>query len=69
MKYPLYDYQGKVTDQVFEDISQGINKILCQLPTRAGKSLIATRIIEKYTQELKEPVWFLAHTKILITQM
>lgn len=68
MKYPLYDYQKKVVDEVFEKINSGVRSILCQLPTRAGKSLVATAIIEHYLG-IKQEIWFLAHTKILISQM
>ncbi len=68
MKYPLYDYQDKVFKEVLELIKQGKRTILCQLPTRAGKSLIATALIEKYKAEEKRS-WFIGHTNILIDQM
>lgn len=68
MKYPLYDYQEKVFKEIIKKISEGKRTILCQLPTRAGKSLVATAVIEKYLSE-KEGIWFLGHTKVLIKQM
>jgi len=68
VKYPLYNYQQVVVDEIHKKISQGIRSILCQLPTRSGKSLVATSIIETYLEQ-KQSVWFLAHTKILISQM
>lgn len=68
MKFPLYDYQAKVVNEVFDLINKGTHKILCQLPTRAGKSLVATAIIEHYLAK-KEKVWFLVHTNVLLDQM
>lgn len=68
MNYKLYDYQEKVYNQVMALIHDGTRSILCQLPTRAGKSLVATAIIEYYLG-LKESVWFLCHTNVLMKQM
>lgn len=68
MKYSLYDYQSIVVEKIYKAISEGITKILCQLPTRAGKSLVATKIIEDVLSR-KEVVWFLCHTNVLIKQM
>jgi superfamily II DNA or RNA helicase len=68
LKYPLYDYQEKVYQQVIALIKKGVKRILCQLPTRAGKSLIATAIIENNLKD-KKRTWFLCHTNVLINQM
>ncbi len=68
MKYPLYDYQQIVVDKILNAISKGITKILAQLPTRAGKSLVASDIIEKY-KAMGKSVWFMCHTTVLVTQM
>lgn len=68
MKYPLYDYQAEVVKAYYKERAKGRRSILLQLPTRAGKSLVATKIIEDELGK-KNPIWFLGHTKVLIKQM
>jgi superfamily II DNA or RNA helicase len=58
-------HQQKAFDETMQAIADGKKCIMVQMPTRSGKSIVSTMLIEKYREQ---GVWFLAHTKILISQ-
>ena len=69
MKYNPYGYQQKVYEEVMDLIDAGEHSIIVQMPTRSGKSIIALLLIEYFSVMLKESVYFVGHTNILLTQM
>lgn len=69
MKYTPYDFQEKVYKDVMAEIAAGYRSVIAQLPTRAGKSIIATLLIEEFAVRQKQPVYFVGHKTILISQM
>jgi superfamily II DNA or RNA helicase len=69
MNYTLHNYQDKVFGKVMAHIHNFERSILIQMPTRSGKSAVASKLIEYFSMEKKEAVYFTGHTKILITQM
>lgn len=69
MKFKPYDFQQKVYDDVMCEIEKGERSIIAQLPTRAGKSIIATLLIEYFSGIQRQPVYFVGHKTILISQM
>lgn len=69
MNYDPYDYQEKVYSETMELINLFYRSILIQMPTRSGKSAVASMLIEHFSVWKKEPVYFVGHTKILIDQM
>ena len=69
MNYPLYDYQEEMFGKVMRHIHNFERSILIQMATRSGKSAVASKLIEYFSVEQKEAVYFVGHTKILIDQM
>lgn len=69
MKFKPWDHQTNIYNKTLQKISQGFKSILITVPTRGGKSWVATQLIKKYSIDFKMPVYFVAHTKILIKQM
>lgn len=69
MKHIPYDYQQEAYDQTMSRIDSGVRSLIIQLATRAGKSIIAAMLIEEFAVRRKEPVYFIGHKKILVTQM
>ena len=69
MKYVPYSYQKDMYDKTMELINKGEHSIAIQLPTRSGKSIVALLLIEYFSVIMKESVYFVGHTNILLTQM
>ncbi len=69
MKYVPYGYQQKVYEKVMDLIDNGEHSIIVQMPTRSGKSIVALLLIEYFSVMLKESVYFIGHTNILLDQM
>ena len=69
MKHIPWDFQQKLYTQTMDLIDSGERSIIIQLATRAGKSIIAALMIEEFAGNRKEPVYFIGHKKILVTQM
>jgi len=69
MKYTPYGYQQKVYEKVMDKIDSGERSIIVQMATRSGKSIVALLLIEYFSTMLKESVYFVGHTNILLTQM
>lgn len=69
MTYELWNHQQTVYDKVMALIDKGSRAICIQMPTRSGKSGVASKLIEHFSVDLKESVFFTGHTKILINQM
>jgi DNA repair protein RadD len=59
-----YPYQKDLFERTLSAIDEGHKGVAVYLPTRGGKSIVALQIVEHFRD-----VWFLAHTKILISQM
>ena len=69
MKYVPYGYQQKVYEKVMDLIDNGEHSIIVQMATRSGKSIVALLLIEYFSVMLKESVYFIGHTNILLNQM
>ena len=69
MKYKPYGFQQRVYKEVMDLIDNGEHSIAVQMPTRSGKSIVALLLIEYFSSMLKESVYFVGHTNILLTQM
>ncbi len=69
MKFIPYGYQQKVYEQVMDLIDNGEHSIVVRMCTRSGKSIVALLLIEYFSVMLKESVYFVGHTNILLTQM
>jgi superfamily II DNA or RNA helicase len=65
MKHTPVEHQTKAFNDTEKAIADGHKCVMIQMPTRSGKSIVSTMLIEKYREG---GVWFLAHTKILISQ-
>ena len=63
----LRDYQSSAIQQVRDHIRQGSKKIIIRAPTGAGKTVIASFIINGAVK-LEKNILFLAHRKELINQ-
>ena len=61
-----YDYQQKAFDDTIKKIDEGFRAPIIVLPTRAGKSIVATMLVEHFKGEA---VYFIGHKKILVSQM
>ena len=69
MKYVPYGFQQKVYEKVMDLIDLGEHSIAVQMPARSGKSIVALLLIEYFSVMLKESVYFVGHTTILLDQM
>ena len=69
MKFVPYGFQQKVYEKVMDKIDSGERSIIVQMATRSGKSIVALLLIEYFSTMLKESVYFVGHTNILLTQM
>jgi superfamily II DNA or RNA helicase len=67
MPFTLRPYQSKSVDVVRTHIRRGVKRVLLVAPTGAGKTVIATHMIE-CSVALGNRVLFLAHRRELITQ-
>ena len=56
--YSLRDYQQECVDAVLSDYTNGHRRVAAQLPTAAGKTIIALNLM----QRLPGPALALAHT-------
>lgn len=65
MNYPPWEHQQRLYDETEEALEQ-YRSVLIQLATRGGKAWIAARLIE---ERPGQTIYFIAHTRILITQM
>ena len=52
-----------------DSLDNGDHSIICQMATRSGKSIVALLLIEYFSLNMKESVYFVGHTKILLDQM
>ena len=62
--YSLRDYQQECVDAVLSDYTNGHRRVAAQLPTAAGKTIIALNLM----QRLPGPALALAHTDELLEQ-
>ncbi len=62
----LRDYQSEGIDKILHAF-ESFSKVLYQLPTGGGKTVIAAEIIRQYLSEGKT-VWFVVHRKDLVKQ-
>ena len=69
MKHTPYDYQQNIYSKVMELINNEERSIAVQMATRSGKSIVALLLIEYFSIKMKESVYFVGHTKILLDQM
>ncbi len=67
MAFQLREYQSRGVEQIRRHIRAGVMRVLCVAPTGAGKTVIATHIIE-CSVALGNRILFLAHRRELITQ-
>lgn len=65
--YQLRDYQTNLINQVFASWAKGSRKVLAQLPTGGGKTVIFSAIAKEFLKR-GEGVLVLAHRKELILQ-
>ena len=63
----LRDYQRDTINQLSLVMDRGVNKIILQLPTGAGKTIIAVEIIRQALEDGKR-VLFVAHRRELVFQ-
>jgi superfamily II DNA or RNA helicase len=63
----LREYQDFAIEQIKQKFQQGNKKVLLVAPTGSGKTVIASRMIEKATQKNKRCL-FVAHRRELVTQ-
>lgn len=64
-----WEHQVKMYNDIKERLDAGDRKILGVLATRGGKSWIIAQIVKQYAVEHNLPVFFIAHTHILIDGM
>ncbi|MCK4815593.1 DEAD/DEAH box helicase family protein [bacterium] len=69
MKHKPYNYQQQMFNDIMSSLDNGDHSIICQMATRSGKSIIALLLIEYFSIKMKESVYFVGHTKILLDQM
>lgn len=65
--YELRDYQQDLTQKIFARWSAGSRRVLAQLPTGGGKTVVISAIAQQFTQR-GEKVLFLAHREELLLQ-
>ena len=65
--YELRDYQQDLTQKIFAGWSAGSRRVLAQLPTGGGKTVVIGAIAQQFTQR-GEKVLFLAHREELLLQ-
>lgn len=64
----LRDYQQSLIRLVYQEWNKGLLKILMQLPTGGGKTIILAAIARNFFQR-QEPILVIAHTEELIFQL
>lgn len=72
MLYNPWPHQLKSYNEIEAALSNGARSVINVIPTRGGKSWVAARLIEARRIIEARPgqtIYFIAHTKILITQM
>ncbi|MDC0831889.1 DEAD/DEAH box helicase [Geitlerinema sp. CS-897] len=68
LRYSLRDYQSILVQQVFKEWTTGRSRrVLLQLPTGAGKTVVFSSIAQQFTDR-KQPVLVLAHREELLLQ-
>lgn len=67
LSYELRDYQQNLTQKIFARWSAGSRRVLAQLPTGGGKTVVISAIAQQFTQR-GEKVLFLAHREELLLQ-
>ena len=65
--YQLRDYQIEIIQQVFRHWAWGEYRVMVQLPTGGGKTIIFCALANEFTKK-SEPVLVIAHREELITQ-
>lgn len=65
--YHLRDYQQELIQKVFAEWSAGDRRVLAQLPTGGGKTVVVAALAQQFTQR-GEGVLFLAHREELLLQ-
>ncbi len=63
----LREYQQDLTQKIFSYWSAGSRRVLAQLPTGSGKTILVSAIAQQFTQR-GEKVLFLAHREELLLQ-
>ena len=63
----LRDYQRTLADNIFEQLGGGTRKLIAQMPTGAGKSVLAVEVVARVLRAGKR-VLFIAHRAELILQ-
>lgn len=66
-QFQLRDYQIELIQQVFRHWGVGEHRVMVQLPTGGGKTIIFCAIANEFTKQ-SEPVLVIAHREELITQ-
>ena len=65
----LYDYQAKALSDVRLAWDEGLNKVILQLPTGAGKTEVACKLVMDWLQDNpRQDIIFLVHRKDLVEQ-
>ncbi|MGC9502514.1 DEAD/DEAH box helicase [Baaleninema sp.] len=68
LRYSLREYQSILVQQIFQEWTSGRSRrILLQLPTGAGKTVVFSSIAQQFTAR-KQPVLVLAHREELLLQ-
>lgn len=65
--YGLRDYQQELSQKVFASWSAGDRRVLAQLPTGGGKTIVVSSVAQQFTQRGLR-VLFLAHREELLLQ-
>lgn len=56
--YELRDYQQDLTQKIFAGWSAGFRRVLAQLPTGGGKTVVISAIAQQFTQRGEESAVF-----------
>jgi DNA repair protein RadD len=63
----LFEYQDESLSKIFDFYDHGGRRLLLQMPTGTGKSLVACEFIKRQ-KEQSRPIYFITHSKSLLWQ-